>query len=433
MRLKFVLYLALTALLFGTASALADEIQGRIQEISRIAGTVQIDVPGQDPVVVRFDDDTQFIEADGIGDLSGNDLVRVTFERGQPASVIEKVVFALTEGMEITTEELLDFMTGEEPYTLVDARPAGPFEAGTIPSSVNAFPNADDFLERLEEAAPDKDELVIFYCGGPTCPHTGTAIGKAQEAGYTNIKGYQPGTPAWRRAQLPMHSQAEWLAERLNPGHVVIDTRNQVAAMRGHLPTAVTMPAANFEALTETFIEEEREARMPGVSDRRAPIILYSDDHNTQDVLVAYRELASWGYRNISILRDGFEGWEEAGKPTESNALSLSINYVRQLPPGAIAPEEFAAMEFPNDAIQLVDVRSDDEVTGGMIPGAIHAPLDRLEAMMDELDKDKPVILHCATGVRAEMGYRTLNAEGFDVQYVNVEMQVAGDGSFVIL
>ena len=433
MRFKFLVYLAISALLFGSTSALAGEVQGRIMEISRIAGTVQIDVSGQDPVVVRFDDNTQFIEASGIGDLSGNDLIRVAFEPGQPATSITKVVFALPDGMEISTDELLAIMTGAEPYTLVDARPAGPFMAATIPSSVNAFPNADDFLERLAELAPNKDELVVFYCGGPTCPHTGTAIGKAQEAGYTNIKGYQAGTPAWRRAQLPMHADPQWVSERLNPGHVIIDTRNQVVAMRAHLPTAVTMPAANFEALTETFIEEQREARIPGVSDRRAPIILYSNGHTDQDVLVAYRELASWGYRNIAILRDGLDGWEEAGLPVESRGLALAINYVRQLPPGAIAPEAFAALEFPSDATQLVDVRSDDEVASGLIPGAIHIPLDALEARLDQLDKSKPIIVHCATGVRAEMAYRTLNAAGFDVQYVNVEMEVAGDGSYRIL
>ncbi len=433
MRSRFLMFMALAALIFGSTSALADEVQGRIMEISRIAGTVQIDVPGQDPVVVRFDDNTQFIEADGVGDLSGGELIKVSFEPGQPATTIEKIVFGLPDGMEITTDELLAILTGDEAYTLIDARPAGPFMAATIPSSVNAFPNADDFLDRLAELAPDTAALIVFYCGGPTCPHTGTAIGKAQEAGYTNIKGYQGGTPTWRRAQLPMHAQPEWLAERLNPGHVIIDTRNQITAMRGHLPTAVTMPAANFEALTETFIAEQRQARMPGVSDRRAPIILYSNGHADQDVLVAYRELASWGYRNISILKDGFEGWDAAGLPTESSALALSINYVRQLPPGAIAPEAFVAMEFPSADVQLVDVRSDDEISAGMIPGAVHAPLDRLEGMMDELDKSKRVIVHCATGVRAEMAYRTLNSAGFDVEYVNVEMEVASDGSFTIL
>ena len=433
MRLKFLVYLALTALLFGSTSALAGEVQGRIMEISRIAGTIQINVPGQDPVVVRFNDDTQFIEAAGIGDLSGNDLIKVTYEAGQPATTIEKVVFALPDGMEISTDELLAIMTGAAPYTLIDTRPRRRFLEATIPSSGNAYPGLDEFLTLVDELTPNKTELVIFYCGGPTCPYTGQAIGKAVEAGYTNIKGYQAGTPAWRRAQLPMHADPQWLSERLNPGHVVIDTRNQIVANRGHLPTAVTMPAANFEALTETFIAEQREARIPGVSDRRAPIILYSNGHTDQDVLVAYRELASWGYRNIAILRDGLDGWEEAGLPVESRGLALAINYVRTLPPGAIAPEAFQAMTFPSDTTQLVDVRADDEVSAGMIPGAIHMPLDRLEAMLNDLDKAKPVIVHCATGVRAEMAYRTLAAAGYDVTYVNVEMEVGPDGSYTIL
>ncbi|MGY6554953.1 MAG: rhodanese-like domain-containing protein [Wenzhouxiangella sp.] len=433
MRFKFLITLALTAALFGSTVALAGEIQGRIMEISRIANTIQINVPGQDPVVVRFDDNTRFIEADGIGDLAGSDLIKVTFEPGQPASAIQKVIFGLPEGMEISTEELLAILTGEAPYTLIDTRPRGRFVEATIPSSVNAYPGLDEFTSMIETLAPNKTDLVVFYCGGPTCPYTGQAIAKAQAAGFTNIKGYQAGVPAWRRAQLPMHADPVWLSERLNPGHVIIDTRNQVIANRAHIPTAVTMPAANFEALTETFIAEGREARMPGASDRRAPIILYSNGHNDQDVLVAYRELASWGYRNIAVLRDGLDGWEEAGLPVESRSLALAINFVRQLPPGAIAPEAFVGMRFPNDSVQLVDVRADDEVAAGIIPGAIHMPLDRLEAMLGNLDKAKPVIVHCATGVRAEMAYRTLLAAGYDVQYVNVEMEVAGDGSFRIL
>ena len=433
MRLSRLLFSLMLVLMLAPTSLLAAEIQGRIMEISRIANTIQINVQGQDPVVVRFSDDTQFIEAAGIGDLSGNDLIKVTFEPGQPATSIQKVVFALPDGMEISTDELLAIMTGEAPYTLIDTRPRPRFLEATIPSSVNAYPGLDEFMTMVDELTPNKTDLVVFYCGGPTCPYTGQAIGKAVEAGYTNIKGYQAGTPAWRRAQLPMHADPQWLSERLNPGHVIVDTRNQVVANRGHLPTAVTMPAANFEALTETFIAEGREARIPGVSDRRAPIILYSNGHTDQDVLVAYRELASWGYRNIAILRDGLDGWEEAGLPVESRSLALAINYVRMLPPGAIAPEAFRAMEFPSDTTQLVDVRSDDEIGGGMIPGAIHMPLDRLEAMLEELDKSKPVIVHCATGVRAEMAYRTMAAAGYDVKYVNVEMEVGPDGSYTIL
>ncbi len=433
MRFKLVLQLVVAALLFSSGPAFADEVKGRIMDISRKASTIQINVKGEDPVVVRFDENTQFIEAGGIADLSGNDLLKVTFDPGKPATSIEKVIFKLPDGVEISTDELLALMTGDAPYTLVDARPKRRYVAATIPSSAHAFPKDEDFMQTVNELAPEKSALLIFYCGGPTCPYTGEAVRKAIADGYTNVKGYQAGTPAWRKAQLPMHSQPGWVAERLDPGHVIIDTRNTITAMRGHLPTAVTMPAANFEALTETFIAEQRAARIPGVSDRRAPIILYSNTHSDQDVLVAYRELASWGYRNITILKDGYNGWAAADLPTDTNTLALAINYVRKLAPGAIAPETFMAMSFPSEATQVVDVRTDEEVSSGLIAGAVHIPLNTLEDQMGELDKSKPIIVHCATGVRAEMAYRTLKGAGYDVQYLNVEMEVGPDGSFRIL
>ena len=433
MHSRLMLHLVAAALLFGSGPSFADEVQGRIMEISRIAGTIQINVQGQDPVVVRFNENTQFVEASGIGDLSGNDLVKVTFDPGKPAASIEKVVFKLPDGVEISTDELLALMTGDAPYTLIDTRPKGRYVAATIPSSVNAFPREDGFIKAVNELAPNKSALVIFYCGGPTCPYTGEAVRAAMADGYKDVKGYQAGTPAWRKAQLPMHSQPGWVADRLDPGHVIIDTRNTITAMRGHLPTAVTMPAANFEALTETFVAEQREARIPGVSDRRAPIVLYSNTHFDQDVLVAYRELASWGYRNISILKDGYTGWTVANRPIATNGLALAINYVRKLAPGAVAPEAFLAMSFPSKTTKILDVRSDEEASSGVIAGAVLIPLDQLEGELGKLDKSKPVIVHCATGVRAEMAYRTLKSAGYDVQYLNVEMEVGPDGSFRIL
>ena len=69
----------------------------------------------------------------------------------------------------------------------------------------------------------DKAGLLVFYCGGPTCPYTGDAVKIAQAAGYTNLKGYQAGLPGWKKAKLPVHAEPSWLAKRLNPQHVVLD------------------------------------------------------------------------------------------------------------------------------------------------------------------------------------------------------------------
>ena len=52
---------------------------------------------------------------------------------------------------------------------------------------------------------------------------------------------------------------------------------------------------------------------------------------------------------------------------------------------------------------QLVDVRSGSEFASGHIPGAINIPMDQIEARLDDLDRNLPIVLTCQTGKRARM------------------------------
>lgn len=430
MRYRLLASLGIAALLWAPSSLLGDTVKGRIMEISRIASTIQISVPNQDPVVVRFGPETRFVETTGIDDLTAPDLIEVEFEPGQPATQIKKVVFGLPPGIEIDVQQMLGILTSGQPYDLIDTRPRRPYLMGHIPSARNAFTQEEGFVSKLPE---DKNLLLVFYCGGPTCPYTAEAVKMAQENGHTNIRGFQAGHPGWQNAELPLHASPDWVSASLNEAHVIIDTRNPVAAAQRHLPGAVTMPAANFEALTAQFIRDQTVAELPGVADLRAPIILYSDSHASPDVLIAFREVRSWGYRNATILRDGLNGWVNAGLPVESNQLATAIRYVKTLAKGAIAPEEFTSLAQSGEGVMLLDVRSDQEAADGVITGALHIPLEQVEANLDKLDKDKEILAYCANGIRAEMVYRALSAQGFKVRYLNENVQVAQDGSFRIM
>jgi len=63
----------------------------------------------------------------------------------------------------------------------------------------------------------------------------------------------------------------------------------------------------------------------------------------------------------------------------------------------------------------LVDVREDDEVSAGMLPGAKHIPLALIltERGRDGLDPATPVVLYCAQGPRAERAAQELTSCGF--------------------
>jgi rhodanese-related sulfurtransferase len=57
----------------------------------------------------------------------------------------------------------------------------------------------------------------------------------------------------------------------------------------------------------------------------------------------------------------------------------------------------------PNTRSQLVDVRSRSEFASGHIPGAVNIPMDEIEARLDDLDRNLPIVLVCQTGKRARM------------------------------
>lgn len=69
---------------------------------------------------------------------------------------------------------------------------------------------------------------------------------------------------------------------------------------------------------------------------------------------------------------------------------------------------------FKEDAIVL-DVRNPGEFASGRIEGSINIPLGQLSEKIESLDKSKPIIACCASGVRSGFAKRTLKNEGFKV------------------
>lgn len=62
---------------------------------------------------------------------------------------------------------------------------------------------------------------------------------------------------------------------------------------------------------------------------------------------------------------------------------------------------------------QIVDVRTDAEVARGMIPGAIHIPIDHLRDRRGELNPTQPTVTVCASGLRSYVAVRLLMQHGF--------------------
>ena len=66
----------------------------------------------------------------------------------------------------------------------------------------------------------------------------------------------------------------------------------------------------------------------------------------------------------------------------------------------------------PSD-LMLLDVRTTEEYRAGHLPNAVNMELDHIREQLDQLPKDKDIVLYCAIGLRAYVAYRILAQNGF--------------------
>lgn len=71
--------------------------------------------------------------------------------------------------------------------------------------------------------------------------------------------------------------------------------------------------------------------------------------------------------------------------------------------------------DLPRDgSVTLLDVRARPEVLLGMIDGFLNIPLDELRENLGKVPKEKPVYVHCHSGLRSYIACRILSGLGYD-------------------
>lgn len=68
-----------------------------------------------------------------------------------------------------------------------------------------------------------------------------------------------------------------------------------------------------------------------------------------------------------------------------------------------------------NEDLNIIDVRENDEVANGVIPGAIHIPLGTIPERTNDLDPSTEYIVVCKGGVRSMKACEYLESQGFKV------------------
>jgi rhodanese-related sulfurtransferase len=408
-----------------------DALQGIYENVAFKSQSLQLKIDAHTEVV-RFDPKTLKVvdagvakPAEALRDLPKNKEARIDYVVQDGARVARQITFKgpikIARDKVVGYEEVLRLVTlgpDKGNFTLIDSRPLPRVQEGTIPGAINLpYPAFDKFVDRLPK---DKGRLTVFFCQGVTCVMSPNSLRKAEALGYTNVKVYPEGYPEWSERNVGVlaapHLKEAWLDKGIP--HVLVDARPAALAREGTIPGAVSIPPSQVVAALPRFPD----ARL------KAPIIVYDFDGGTSALQVA-RVIKASGQPNVTVLTGGYDAWQGAKLPVAKAPLVTTVAYVPKPRPGSIPNEEFLRIvkEAPADVIVL-DVRNSDEANAGMIKGARLIPDEDLLARIAELPKDKRIVAHCSTGVRAEMAYHKLKAAGYQAGFVYADLDINRKG-----
>ncbi|WP_077621815.1 rhodanese-like domain-containing protein [Sediminibacillus massiliensis] len=80
-----------------------------------------------------------------------------------------------------------------------------------------------------------------------------------------------------------------------------------------------------------------------------------------------------------------------------------------------ISTNEVEQLLKDNKNVNIIDVREDEEVATGKIPGSRHIRLGTIEDHKDELDKTEEYIFVCRSGRRSERAAKYFEDQGYKV------------------
>ncbi len=410
------------------------ELRGNFENVAFKSTSIQLNI-GAGSEVVRFDPKT--LKVLDAGDAKKPEHLREV-RKGHEARIafVDKggqkfaTEISFKGPVKVAKEDLVDYGFvrklvdgGGGNFALVDSRPLPRFQQGTIPGAINVpYPAWDKVSGRLPK---DKNTLIVFFCQGVTCQMSPLSQRKAVGTGYTNTKVYHEGVPEWQTKDYlvtrPEFVKAAYVDKDIPS--VIVDVRSQEDSTSGHIKGAVNLPLAALKGQLKTFPDPKLEA----------PIIVY-DGRGGADAIDAARLLVKSGQTNVQVMEQGLLGWQSAGYTIDSGAPALTkVAYVPKPRPGSITADEFRklASSTPGDVL-ILDVRNADEANVGMIKGAVLIPDEELAARISELPKDKRIIAHCSTGIRAEMAYHKLKDAGYKAGFLNAEIEIAKNGAFKV-
>ena len=144
-------------------------------------------------------------------------------------------------------------------------------------------------------------------------------------------------------------------------------------------------------------------------------ILLISDDGQKGHVVL--RMLKGAGFEEVYNLSGGYISMERHARAIGYEHLDVALLPIEKKSvkkEKASGEEEQVEEAVANDGPVILDVRTPMEFAMGAYPGAINVGLDDLQSWAVNFeDKNRKIIVYCASGARSSYGMRILRQLGF--------------------
>jgi len=275
-----------------------------------------------------------------------------------------------------------------------------------------------DSLQQKLMTLPDASLVYPAHGAGSLCgkalsKETVSTIGEQRRSNYALqpmskatfidlVTADQPDAPAYFTYDAVLNSKErptldETLARELNPmtidqvlavqevGGQILDTRDPNDFAAAHLAGSINIGlGGQYATWAGTILSHDR------------PIVVIADPGREGESAV---RLARIGFDHVvGCMKDGLRSLE--GRP------DLTVSTERISAP--LAAERLASHEP-----LAVDVRTPREREQKAIPDSVHIPLNQLVNRLEELPKNRPLLIYCAGGYRSSIAASLLQQHSF--------------------
>ncbi len=244
---------------------------------------------------------------------------------------------------------------------------------GAIPSSTIGYERIANWAFRIDTEDEFVDEVLK---GQPEPPRYFALMKRINKAGPDLLNGFR----------MPPVMNPAAVAEALASDSTVLDLRPAAMYAAHFITGTINIPLnKSFTNWAGSLLNYDED------------LVLIGEENAVRS---AVRDLALIGFDRVSGWTDErvIDAWEgDTGSITQMSVHDLQ-----------------------ESGRQIVDVRRSSEWEEGHIPGAQHVVLGSLTDRLDEIDRDRPVALHCQGGGRSSIAASLLHAQGYR-NIVNVE------------